>query len=55
MVPKWYSKLPVCPLCNEAVELETSKSDEDGKAIHEECAVLQVAKTFPRASVPQND
>ena len=31
--------LPTCPVCNERVELETSKTDEHGHAIHEECYV----------------
>ncbi len=29
--------VPICYFCNEPVELEKSKADEDGKAIHEEC------------------
>src|SRR3954447_11553117 len=31
--------LPGCALCGREVLLETSKFDEAGKAIHEECAV----------------
>ena len=30
-----------CPLCNEPVALETAKTDENGKAIHEECYALK--------------
>jgi hypothetical protein len=30
-------RLPKCSICNEPVELETAKTDEDGKAVHEEC------------------
>ena len=30
-------KLPICPVCNEAVALEIAKTDESGKATHEEC------------------
>jgi hypothetical protein len=30
---------PICPLCNEAVEVQTAKTDHDGKAVHEECYV----------------
>jgi hypothetical protein len=34
----WPSRrLPICAICNEWVELENSKTDEDGQAIHEEC------------------
>lgn len=28
---------PICPLCNELVELENAKTNPDGKAVHEEC------------------
>jgi hypothetical protein len=31
-----------CPICNEPVSLETSKTDEDGHAIHEECYASKV-------------
>jgi hypothetical protein len=27
----------LCPLCHEPVNLENSKADEDGQAIHEDC------------------
>jgi len=30
-------RLPKCKICNEPVELETAKTDEDGKAVHEDC------------------
>ncbi len=29
--------LPMCSACREPVPLETAKTDEDGRAIHEEC------------------
>ena len=32
-------RLPRCSICNEPVELETAKTDEDGKAVHEDCYV----------------
>jgi hypothetical protein len=35
-------ELPACSICNEPVELETTKTDEYGKAIHEECYVVKV-------------
>ncbi len=35
-------RFPTCPLCNEPVELETTKTNEDGEAVHEECYVLAV-------------
>ena len=46
-------RLPKCNICNRAVELETAKTDEDGKAVHEECYVRIIrlkAITPPKAS-----
>jgi hypothetical protein len=37
---------PVCPICNEVVELETSKTDGNGKAIHEDCYTMKTKKTI---------
>jgi hypothetical protein len=31
------ASLPFCPICNEPVRLENSKTDGNGKAVHEEC------------------
>jgi hypothetical protein len=31
-----------CALCDKAVSLETSKTDENGHAVHEECYVLKM-------------
>lgn len=33
---------PYCRICGKPVAVETSKTDEDGKAIHEDCYVLKV-------------
>jgi hypothetical protein len=33
---------PECSLCGRPVQLEISKADEFGKAVHEECYVLKV-------------
>jgi hypothetical protein len=30
-------RLPNCSICNEPLELKTSKTDENGKAVHEDC------------------
>lgn len=43
-------RFPVCPLCNEPVELETTKTNEDGEAVHEECYVLAVKAQQPKPS-----
>jgi hypothetical protein len=45
-------QLPICPLCNEPVELETTKTNEDGEAVHEECYVLAVKARQPKPSRP---
>jgi len=37
--PQW---LPCCCICNDPVPLETSKTDEYGQALHEECYVLKL-------------
>ena len=34
--------LPACSICDKPVQLETSKTDENGKAVHGECYVLKV-------------
>jgi len=33
---------PVCSICGKCVPLQTSKTDENGKAVHEECYVSKV-------------
>ena len=40
-------RFPICPVCNEPVELTTAKTTEDGQAIHEECYV-ETLKANPR-------
>ena len=35
---------PICDLCNKPVKLETSKTDERGKAVHEGCYLLKVKR-----------
>lgn len=34
-----------CSLCNDPVDLRTAKTDEYGKAIHEECYVRRMRMT----------
>jgi hypothetical protein len=59
MVPNHHvNPFPICPFCNEAVDLETTKTNEDGKAVHEECYIKSIspprsapsASTGPRAA-----
>jgi hypothetical protein len=37
-------RLPKCNICHEPVELETAKTDEDGRAVHEECYVSRIMR-----------
>ena len=37
----------ICSICRKSVELETSKTDERGEAIHEECYVQVVTRRPP--------
>jgi hypothetical protein len=34
---------PLCAICGKACDLETCKSDWNGKAVHEECLIAQLA------------
>lgn len=49
--PKLQSR--ICGICNEQVELETSKVDEAGRTIHDQCYLLKLrlreATTLPKA------
>jgi len=40
---------PTCSLCHKPVELETTKVDERGKAVHEECYLFNLKKSPPKA------
>jgi hypothetical protein len=42
-----------CSLCNRPVPLESSKTDENGKTVHEECYVLE--QRLKRATTPPKD
>jgi hypothetical protein len=35
--------MPLCAICGKACDLETCKSDWNGKAVHEECLIAQLA------------
>ena len=39
---------PRCAICNESVNLEESKTDERGKAVHENCYIWTVELKKPR-------
>jgi hypothetical protein len=33
---------PICGICGTPVKLETTKTDEYGRAVHEQCYILKV-------------
>ena len=45
-------RLLICRICWEPVELETGKTDENGRAIHEECNDRQLSAQ-KRSSPPK--
>jgi hypothetical protein len=49
LIPK-KPALPACPICNKEVLLETAKTDEDGRALHEECYLLKL--NLKRSTTP---
>jgi len=45
---------PICDICHKPVKLETSKTNEVGKAVHERCYLLSVSSkkaTSPRKKI----
>jgi len=45
---------PICDICHKPVKLETSKTNELGKAVHEACYLLRVSSeqaTSPRKKI----
>jgi hypothetical protein len=38
---------PLCSICNEPVNLRTAKSDENGRAVHEECYIQKITSQQP--------
>jgi hypothetical protein len=38
--------LPRCAICNKAVDLTESKTDEQGQAVHEACYVSMLTSTY---------
>jgi len=50
-------RVPICSICNLPVPLNSAKTDEDGKAVHEDCYLtklgIRVSKpviSFPKSS-----
>jgi hypothetical protein len=42
-VPEKFSPLLLCQICGKPVPVETSKTDAQGKAIHENCYIKTIA------------
>jgi len=38
---------PICPRCSKPVRLEDAKTDEDGRAMHEDCYYASLKGTTP--------
>ena len=45
-------QFPICPICNEPVEIETVRTDENGKTIHDECYCSGSLPTSQKGSRP---
>lgn len=41
--PSQRDSRPRCPICDLPVALETAKTDENGRAIHEDCYAMKLA------------
>jgi len=39
--------IPLCSFCSKPVEVETAKTDKNGKAIHEHCYFLKMLAAAP--------
>ncbi len=39
------ARVPLCPICDLPVSLDTAKTDEDGNAIHEDCYLMKLGLT----------
>jgi hypothetical protein len=37
---------PICPVCGNCVDLENSKTDGDGNAVHPRCYVDKIVRIF---------
>lgn len=47
------SNSPTCPVCNLAVPLETAKTDEQGRAVHEQCYFSAVSDDRKLKLIPK--
>jgi hypothetical protein len=45
---------PLCPICNKPIALETSKTDENGRAVHEDCYIKRLLASQSDPPSPQH-
>ena len=46
--------LPRCAICQEPVRLETAKTDEDGKPVHEDCYLQRLMASLQDPPSPEH-
>ena len=45
--------VPICSICNLPVPLSNAKTDEDGRAVHENCYLIKIGVAKPAISYPK--
>ena len=45
--------IPVCSICNQPIQLETSNTDESGNLVHEDCYVQRLLASLHDPPSPQ--
>ena len=46
--------IPICSVCHNPINLETTKTDEDGKPVHEDCYVQHLLASLNDPPGPQH-
>ncbi len=49
------SDSPICAICKQPVNVEESKTDEHGHAVHENCYIWTIELRKPRRRITQMD
>lgn len=44
------ARFPVCAICNEPVDLRIAKTNDEGRAVHEECYLMKMKDPPPENS-----
>lgn len=37
----------ICPVCSQPVEIESAKTDEEGRPVHEGCYIFELTSQLP--------